>query len=102
MWCNTWFRKSPYPFKNDSVNEIFLSNVQKHIVQQLDTFINIIKELYRICTNNTLIIINMLHLRHEDFLTDPTLVWPIIVLGLSLFDQNLIEIGKTLELLIHL
>ena len=81
--------KFPYPFKNDSVNEILLSHVLEHIGQQPDTFINIIKELYRICTNNALIIINVPHPRHEDFLSDPTHVRPITVLGLSLFDQKL-------------
>ena len=81
--------KFPYPFKNDSVNEILLSHVLEHIGQQPDTFINIIKELYRICTNNALITINVPHPRHEDFLSDPTHVRPITVLGLSLFDQKL-------------
>ena len=81
--------KFPYPFKNDSINEILLSHVLEHIGQQPDTFINIIKELYRICANNALIIINVPHPRHEDFLSDPTHVRPITVLGLSLFDQKL-------------
>ena len=44
-------------FKNDSVNEILLSHFLEYIGQQPDTFINIIKELYRIYTNNVLIII---------------------------------------------
>ena len=81
--------KFPYPFKNDSVNEILLSHVLEHIGQQPDTFINIIKELYRICSNNALIIINVSYPRHEDFLSDPKHVRPITVLGLSLFDQKL-------------
>ena len=81
--------KFPYPFKNDSVNEILLSHVLEHIGQQPDTFINIIKELYRICSNNARIIISVPHPRHEDFLSDPTHVRPITVLGLSLFDQKL-------------
>jgi len=81
--------KFPYPFKNDSVNEILLSHVLEHIGQQPDTFINIIKELYRICSNNALIIISVPHPRHENFLSDPTHVRPITVLGLSLFDQKL-------------
>ena len=76
-------------FKNDSVNEILLSHFLEYIGQQPDTFINIIKELYRICTNNALIIINVPYPRHEDFLSDPKHVRPITVLGLSLFDQKL-------------
>ena len=45
----------PYPFKDNSVNEILLSHVLEHIGQSPDTFNNIIKELYRICTHGTLI-----------------------------------------------
>ena len=79
----------PYPFEDNSIEEILLSHVLEHIGQQPDTFINIMKELYRICSNNALIIINVPHPRHEDFLSDPTHVRPITVLGLSLFDQKL-------------
>ena len=49
------------------------------------------KELYRICKNQSLIIINVPHPRHEDFLSDPTHVRPITILGLSLFDKKLNE-----------
>ena len=94
--------KFPYPFKNDSVNEILLSHVLEHIGQQPDTFINIIKELYRICTNNALIIINVPYPRYEEFLSDPKHVRPITILGLSLLIKNLKEIGKKLELIIQL
>ena len=87
--------KFPYPFKNDSVNEILLSHVLEHIGQQPDTFINIIKELYRICTNNALIVINVPHPRHDDFISDPTHVRPITVLGLSLYDKEQNEIWQS-------
>ena len=43
----------------------------------------------KICKKNALIIIKVPHPRHEDFLSDPTHVRPITVLGLSLFDQKL-------------
>ena len=59
--------KFSYPFKNNSLNEILLSHVLEHIGQQSDTFINIIKELYRICINNALTIINILNPKHVDF-----------------------------------
>ena len=70
---------------------MLLSHVLEHIGQQPDTFINIMKELYRICKNQSLIIINVPHPRHEDFLSDPTHVRPITILGLSLFDKKLNE-----------
>ena len=41
--------KFPYPFEDNSVDEILLSHVLEHIGQNPDVFNNIIKELYRIC-----------------------------------------------------
>ena len=79
--------KFPYPFKDNSVEEIMLSHVLEHIGQEPDIFIKILKELYRICKNEALIEIGVPHPRHDDFLADPTHVRPITVLGLSLFDK---------------
>src|SRR6056300_185430 len=81
--------KFPYPFKDNSVNEILLSHVLEHVGQNPDIFNNIIKELYRICTHCTLITIIVPHPRHDDFISDPTHVRPITVLGLSLYDREL-------------
>ena len=81
--------KFPYPFKDNSVNEILLSHVLEHLGQNPDIFNNIIKELYRICTPGTLITIIVPHPRHDDFISDPTHVRPITVLGLSLYDREL-------------
>ena len=41
--------KFPYPFEDDTVEEIILSHVLEHIGQSPDIFIKILKELYRIC-----------------------------------------------------
>ena len=49
------------------------------------------KELYRICKNQTLISITVPHPRHDDFLSDPTHVRPITILGLQLYDKELNE-----------
>ena len=40
---------TPYPFEDDSVDEILLSHVLEHIGQNPNVFNNIIKEFYRIC-----------------------------------------------------
>ena len=79
----------PYPFYNDEVDEIKLIHVLEHIGQTPNTFIKIIKELYRICCNEAKIHISVPHPRHDDFLADPTHVRPITTLGLSLFDLDL-------------
>ena len=78
----------PYPFENDTVEEIILSHVLEHIGKDPNDFIKILKEFYRICKSQALIKISVPHPRHEDFLSDPTHVRPITVLGLSLFDKT--------------
>ena len=79
--------KFPYPFNDNSVEEIILSHVLEHIGQDPDIFMKILKELYRICKNQALIKIAVPHPRHDDFISDPTHVRPITVLSLSLFDK---------------
>ena len=84
--------KFPYPFEENSVDEILLSHVLEHIGQDPETFNLIIKELYRICKNSSLIDIRVPHPRHDDFISDPTHVRPITILGLSLYDKELNKI----------
>ncbi|MDA9609233.1 methyltransferase domain-containing protein, partial [Candidatus Pelagibacter sp.] len=84
----------PYPFKNNSVDEIILSHVLEHIGQIPDVFNEIIKELYRICRNGSLINIIVPHPRHDDFISDPTHVRPITLRSLSMYDQKLNKIWE--------
>ena len=79
----------PYPFLENEIEEIKLIHVLEHIGQTPDIFINIMKELYRICCDQANIHISVPHPRHDDFLADPTHVRPITTLGLSLFDLDL-------------
>jgi hypothetical protein len=79
----------PYPFDESSVDEIILSHVLEHIGQKPDIFNNIMKELFRISKNNNLIQIEVPHPRHDHFISDPTHVRPITVLGLQLYDKEL-------------
>ena len=79
----------PYPFEDNSVDEILLSHVLEHIGQSPEIFLGIVKEFYRICRNNSMIKIIVPHPRHDDFISDPTHVRPITILGLQLFDKNL-------------
>ena len=79
----------PYPFNDNEIDEIRLIHVLEHIGQSPDIFIEIIKQLYRICCDQAIIHISVPHPRHDDFLADPTHVRPITTLGLSLFDLEL-------------
>ena len=84
----------PYPFKDNSVDEIILSHVLEHIGQIPDVFNEIIKELYRICRNGSLINIIVPDPRHDDFISDPTHVRPITLRSLSMYDQKLNKIWE--------
>ncbi len=79
----------PYPFEDNSVDEILLSHVLEHIGQTPEIFMKIIKEFYRVCHDQSLIKIMVPHPRHDDFISDPTHVRPITILGLQLFDKEL-------------
>jgi hypothetical protein len=79
----------PYPWETDSVDEILLSHVLEHLGQSRDTYLGIIKELYRICCHGAIIHIHVPHPRHDHFIWDPTHVRPILVESLQMFDQFL-------------
>lgn len=81
----------PYPFDDDSCDEIMMNHVLEHLGQDPDVFNKIISELYRICKNEASIQINVPHPRHDNFLSDPTHVRPINANVLSLYDKQLNE-----------
>ena len=68
-----------------------LSHVLEHIGQDPNIFNEILKEFYRVCKNQAVIDIAVPHPRHDDFISDPTHVRPITLLGLSLYDKSLNE-----------
>jgi len=79
----------PWPWPDNSVEEILLSHVLEHLGEQRDVYLGIIKELYRVCCHGAKIQIMVPHPRHDHFLWDPTHVRPILVEGLQMFDQAL-------------
>ena len=68
----------PWDFKDDSVDQIILSHVLEHLGQTSQIYLSVIKELFRICKAGAKIAITVPHPRHDDFLTDPTHVRPIL------------------------
>ncbi len=77
----------PYPFDDNSVEEIILDNVLEHLGQTFCVFNQVMKELYRISTNSAKIYIKVPHPRHDNFLGDPTHVRAILPQTLALYDQ---------------
>ncbi|MFB2898134.1 hypothetical protein ACE1CI_34900 [Aerosakkonemataceae cyanobacterium BLCC-F50] len=79
----------PWPWKDNSVIEILLIHVLEHLGQDSKIYLNMIKEMYRICQPGAKIRIVVPHHRHDFFFDDPTHVRVVTPMGLSLFSQRL-------------
>lgn len=77
----------PWPWPDDSVEEVLLAHVLEHLGAQTDVYLGIIKELYRVCRDGAKITVIVPHPRHDFFLDDPTHVRPITEDGLAMFSQ---------------
>lgn len=78
----------PWPWADDSVDDIQLIHVLEHLGREPQVFLGIMQELYRVCAADAQIHIIVPHHRHDNFQSDPTHVRPITPLGLSLFDRQ--------------
>lgn len=79
----------PWPWPDNSVDEVVMSHVLEHLGASSDTFIRIMQELYRVCRAGALLNITVPHPRHDTFLADPTHVRPITPLLFTLFSKKL-------------
>lgn len=74
------------PWENDSIDEIEMVHFLEHLAYDPYTRIHFMKEIYRICKDKAKIKIVVPHPRHDNFLNDPTHVWPITAETFNLFD----------------
>ena len=79
--------KTPWPWKESSVQEIKMEHVLEHLGQTTETYLSIWKELWRVCAPGAFIDIIVPHWNHENFHHDPTHVRPITPIGVAMFDQ---------------
>jgi hypothetical protein len=79
----------PWPFADNSVDEIMMNHVLEHLGADTRTFFGIVKELYRVCKPDATVRINVPHPRHDHFIGDPTHVRVVSPLVLSLFSKRL-------------
>src|SRR5690242_6188134 len=77
----------PWPFADGSAEEILLTHVLEHLGRDTDTFLGIMKELYRVLSPGGKVEIRVPHPRSEGFLGDPTHVRPISPTILTLFSK---------------
>ena len=78
----------PWPWPDNSVSEILLNHVLEHLGAASDTFIGIMKEMYRVCEHGAMIQIAVPHPRHDNFISDPTHVRPVVPMTLMLFSKK--------------
>lgn len=78
----------PWPWADDSVDEILLIHVLEHLGQDKNVFLRIIQEIYRVCRDGAVIRIKVPHPRSDDYLSDPTHVRPINIPLLALFSRS--------------
>ncbi|WP_146056753.1 class I SAM-dependent methyltransferase [Chromobacterium alticapitis] len=79
----------PWPWADNSVDEVVMSHVLEHLGASADIYLGIIKELYRVCAPDARVTITVPHPRSDNYLADPTHVRPITAMGLQLFNQEL-------------
>jgi glycosyltransferase involved in cell wall biosynthesis len=68
----------PWPFADGCATEVLLKHVLEHLGKDADSFLGILRELYRVCAPDALVRIAVPHPRHRDFLQDPTHVRPVL------------------------
>lgn len=81
--CN--ISKDPLPFEDNSVTEIRAFHILEHIG---DGFLDLMKEIYRVCEDGAIIDIEVPHHRHDEFYGDPTHCRPFTVETFRLFSKK--------------
>jgi len=78
----------PWPWPDSSANEIMLSHVLEHLGHAPGVFIQVMKELWRICKPGAKVHVHVPDPRNDNFLGDPTHVRPVTFDTLLLFSQE--------------
>lgn len=78
----------PWPWPADSADEVLLKHVLEHLGATPAAYLEIIRELWRICRDGARVTVVVPHPRHDSFLSDPTHVRAITPQGLELFSQR--------------
>jgi hypothetical protein len=79
----------PWPWETSSVSEVLFIHSLEHLGQSTTMFLDIVRELYRICRDGASVQVNVPHPRHDFYIGDPTHVRPITPQTLALFDRAL-------------
>ncbi len=78
----------PWPWPDNSADEVLMSHVLEHLGPTPAAFLGIMTELWRVCRPGARVTVIVPHPRHDSFLNDPTHVRPITAEGLLLFSRE--------------
>jgi SAM-dependent methyltransferase len=79
----------PWPWADNSAEVIVLNHVLEHLGATPKVFLEVMKELYRVCAPGGRVQIAVPHPRSDNFLGDPTHVRAVTPQMLQLFDKAL-------------
>ena len=77
----------PWPWPDNSVDEVLLRHVLEHLGAASETYRQIVQELWRVCSDRAKITVIVPHPRHDHYLNDPTHVRPITAAGLQMLSK---------------
>lgn len=86
--CVADLEEFPWPWADESVDEIVASHCLEHVGATSETWIGILKEIWRVCKPGAHVAIMVPHPRHENFMHDPTHVRVITPIGIAMFSQE--------------
>lgn len=78
----------PWPWADDAAEEVLLRHVLEHLGAATETYLGIMRELWRICRPGALVRVIVPHPRHDHYLNDPTHVRPVTPQSLEMFSQK--------------
>ena len=82
---------TPWNLPDNSVDEVNMQHVLEHVGQDVETYMAIWQELYRVCVDGAKLSIIVPHPRHDTFIGDPTHVRPITPIAISMLDRQQCE-----------
>lgn len=80
--------EQPWPWPDNSADEIVMNHVLEHLGRTPEQFLDVIREGYRVLKPGGAWRIVVPHPRHDDYLSDPTHVRPIMLTTLEMFDRQ--------------
>lgn len=78
---------TPWDLPDNCVDEVNMHHILEHVGQDVQTYMAIWQELYRVCVDGAKLSVIVPHPRHDTFIGDPTHVRPITPIAISMLDR---------------